>query len=108
MNCKIKNIKIKNYKSIDSVSINPHDSLSVFIGKNGSGKTVFLTAVMLLKKLYDNRLYPTYIHNLKKLEEEQKNISTLKVTFIVDDCELIYTAKFYKNEESERHLINGR
>lgn len=106
MNCKIKNIKIKNYKSIDSVSINPHDSLSVFIGKNGSGKTVFLTAVMLLKKLYDNRLYPTYIHNLKKLEEEQKNISTLKVTFIVDDCELIYTAKFYKNEESERHLIN--
>ena len=46
----IRNVKIKNFKSIEYADINL-PRFSAMIGKNGSGKTNFISAIYLLKKL---------------------------------------------------------
>ncbi len=47
----LKRFNIFNYRSCLGTAVELHPNLSVFIGPNGSGKTNFLRAIMLLSKL---------------------------------------------------------
>lgn len=42
---KLKNLQIENYRSIESLSIDFHDRLNVFVGANGAGKSTLLDAI---------------------------------------------------------------
>lgn len=59
---KIKRLELENIRNLENVSLNLNDSLVVFIGKNGSGKTniieaiYYLTIFKPLKKGRDNEL----------------------------------------------------
>lgn len=82
---KIHSIQIKNYKSIlDSTEIHLEDKLTIFIGKNESGKSNILQAIRDINNLEDEnyKLYPYHNKNLKPMitlkvsleDVEQKNI----------------------------------
>ncbi len=51
-NLHITKIKMRNYKSINKLNINFHPNLNILVGKNGSGKTNFLT--LLFMSLWNN------------------------------------------------------
>ncbi len=51
----IENLRIRNYRSCHDTSLSFQPDLSVLIGPNSSGKTNVLQAILLLKKLADER-----------------------------------------------------
>lgn len=99
MSCILTNFEISNYKSIKKVSIEPNESLSTIIGKNGSGKTVFVTSLLLLKKLSSYR-------NTKNINDFKDKFSvsktgkpsSLSATFKIDKSVFTYNVKFYEIE----------
>src|SRR5438132_8423464 len=54
----IETLEIRNYRSCVDTSLVLQSDLSVLIGPNGSGKTNVLNAILLLKKLVDERFDP--------------------------------------------------
>src|SRR5579871_1419240 len=56
----IEKLVIRNYRSCLDTSISFQPDLSVLIGPNGSGKTNVLQAILLLKKLADERPERSY------------------------------------------------
>jgi predicted ATPase len=50
----ITKIKIKNYKSVRSAEVNLDERFNVIFGRNAAGKSNFVSAIYLLKKLVDN------------------------------------------------------
>lgn len=81
---KIISIQIKNYKSIlDSTEIHIEDGLTIFIGKNESGKSNVLQAIRDINNFEDSiRIYPYHNRDLEPsirivvslLENERKDI----------------------------------
>jgi len=51
---RLKNIRIRNYRSCTDTSFSLEDDISVLIGPNGSGKTNILNALLLLNNLTKN------------------------------------------------------
>ena len=47
MNMKIENIKIKNFKNLKSININNIGDINIIVGRNNTGKTSLLQAIML-------------------------------------------------------------
>lgn len=59
----LKNIAIKNFKLCAEVSFNLRDNLTVFLGKNGSGKTSVLQAINLLSEYSPSRRMDYYFES---------------------------------------------
>lgn len=101
MKCYIKEVEIINYKSIQKVVVQPNEELSVFIGKNGSGKTVFLNAIQILDKLLSRSFH--WGRERRHLPEGQENeFSEIRFIFYIEGTEVTYYAKF--NEIESDHF----
>jgi len=48
---RIKNITIKNYRLLRSVSVDLEDDITLVVGKNNSGKTSFFEVLRMLLKI---------------------------------------------------------
>jgi ABC-type lipoprotein export system ATPase subunit len=77
----LEKLDIRNYRSCLETSISFQQDLSVLIGPNGSGKTNVLQAILLLKKLADER--PDMIFH--KSMSEPLYETHIKATFNVDN-----------------------
>lgn len=79
---KIDSIRIKNFKSIEDITINPKNNINFLIGQNGSGKSNILEAIQTLGGIKN---YYIDVDNSSK----EKNIFTIEMTiseyFIIDD-----------------------
>ncbi|WP_298731195.1 retron Eco8 family effector endonuclease [uncultured Granulicatella sp.] len=73
----IKIIEIKNFKSIEYVKLNI-DQLSIFIGKNGTGKTTIQKAI---KYFYDNLIEENYSSNVIDVNNKYKNYMEITITY---------------------------
>lgn len=73
----IKTIEIKNFKSIEYVKLNI-DQLSIFIGKNGTGKTTIQKAI---KYFYDNLIEENYSPNVIDVNNKYKNYMEITITY---------------------------
>jgi AAA15 family ATPase/GTPase len=93
---KIKKIEISNFKSIRDLSIDVSSGLNLIIGKNNSGKTTILEALLLWKKCYDNSITV----NKYKFYSKPKyvNFSDLNFIRITDDSDLFNSTKGKKAE----------
>jgi len=54
----IKSVKIRGYRSLMTCNCDTQGTLNVIIGKNGSGKTSFLSALLLAEKAYQHLEQP--------------------------------------------------
>lgn len=88
----IKEISIKNFKSIENVNIKFNNKFNVLIGENNAGKTTILEAMLLWKKCYDSHIQ----QNKKKFYAKPKNIRFDDISFlrVSDDIDLFN--KVYK------------
>ena len=88
----IKQIKIKNFKSIENLNIEFNNKFNVLIGENNAGKTTILEAMLLWKKCYDLHIQ----QNKKKFYAKPQNIRFDDISFlrVSDDIDLFN--KIYK------------
>ncbi len=82
----IRKIEIQNYRSCLDTSFELHPHLSVLIGPNSSGKTNIMSALLLLRKLAEER---PYYHSA---DEELTRQCKLKVWFDIGEKEAILSA----------------
>lgn len=85
MSISLKTIAIINYRSCQETMFSLHPELSVLIGKNGSGKTNILNAILLLKKLANVKPWLPQ-------QKERGNQSGLMVEFTCGDRSVSYRA----------------
>lgn len=100
---KIKKISIHNYKSCIETHCNIDDNLSAFIGVNGSGKSNFLTSLLLFKKAITTRNYDDFFFFF----EDENNIET-KIAIEIDIDNTIYKLKgtfFLDTDEKNNDII---
>ena len=87
-------ITIKNYKLCKNVTIEINDSLTVLLGKNGTGKTTLLQALSLFSKMSD-KIHP------KSSREEKNDYDLSTIEAQISDSKnkytLLLTAYFEKN-----------
>lgn len=88
----IKQIKIRNFKSIENLNIEFNNKFNVLIGENNAGKTTILEAMLLWKKCYDSHIQ----QNKKKFYAKPQNIRFDNISFlrVSDDIDLFN--KIYK------------
>ncbi len=83
MNMKIENIKIKNFKNLKSININNIGDINIIVGRNNTGKTSLLQAIMLAEYPeyfpidYINRYHLNSIDNLINYSSKS---STIEIT----------------------------
>lgn len=99
MNCILSKLGVKNYKSIDEVEVDFNSQLSVFIGKNGSGKSVFLSSLLLLQQVLRQRELGRRIRKRKDELSEDRIPTELEASFIFED-ETVVTYKVFVDTES--------
>ncbi len=92
---KIESLKIKNYKSIGELEIKQMENACILIGKNSTGKSVILDAIMTACGKKEVRS--------KHFKDKNKNIEiTLKLSITEEDLELIHqngTISRYKQKD---------
>jgi recombinational DNA repair ATPase RecF len=100
---KISKIRIKHYRSCEEAVFNPHESLSVLIGPNGSGKTNILSAIKLLPAL----CYTRSRHS----REDDPNTSAceIKTWYEIEGVSIVHTAKLniVTNERNLDEIISS-
>jgi len=99
----ITRLEISNYRSCLKCSFDLQPNLSVLIGPNSSGKTNIMNAVLLLRKLKEQRGYV-------REEEEVTGKSKLKVFFNVGGKKAILTAAIgsYTDESNTDVVVVSR
>lgn len=100
----IKKISISNYRSCLDTTFDINPNLSVLIGPNSSGKTNILNALLLLRKLVEERAYPSF-------DEERPTVQcTLKLWFDLDGKTVILdtTIDLYTDEENSDVVVSSQ
>lgn len=108
---KIKEIRIRNFRNLSEVILEPHSRLNFFVGKNAQGKTSLLEAAYFLSNLQSFRGGKP--ENLIQFEKE---ISTLEAT-VVDKSEngdlwesefkVVFKRDLEKKKVQKQTWING-
>ncbi len=92
----IRSMKISNYRSLKFFSITPLQPFSVFLGKNGSGKSTVLDAMQFLSNCIQNGLYQTCkerggIHELLSKDSSQSLEIQIELYDDENDESMIYS-----------------
>jgi predicted ATPase len=92
----IRSLKISNYRSLKFFSISPLQPFSVFLGKNGSGKSTVLDAMQFLSNCIQYGLYQTCkdrggIHELLSKDSSQSLEIQIELYDDENDESMIYS-----------------
>lgn len=90
---KLKSLTIENYRGLKSLELNLHDSTTVLIGENNTGKTTVLNALIYsLERVRsrNNCVFSEYDYHLSEGSSDPKNSDELKLIL-----------KFAESEENE-------
>lgn len=98
---KIKSLKIKNYRNINSIDYEPVAGLNIIAGKNGQGKTNLLESIFVLAAGYSFRA-----GNYQNLLGYDKNSFSVKSEYCLE--ERFITSQLEYNSKKTKFIINNK
>ena len=106
----LKSIEIKNFKAIQSTTINLTD-LSVFVGNNGSGKSSVIEALQLLQNALSFGLSTAFLerwYGFEYIRNATENKNDIELTLCVElkGKNLTYTVGFNVSDNGDLYLVS--
>ena len=108
----VKNIKIKNFKSIKNVSVpiqcygegESKSFATFFVGVNESGKSAILEAISLVNKGFEGIDYNNYCH--KEHQEQNYNYIDIYAEIVLKEIDILRKTIIEKTKLSEKFVNN--